>query len=70
MKPPADCKELARRLVADAVPLHGRTYHDIRLAAAIIADIGDSFLGISEECVATFLSHDPTLYHTEPEDNR
>lgn len=36
MKPPADCAELARRLEKEAAPLHGRTYHDMIFAAAVL----------------------------------
>jgi len=70
MKPPADCKELARRLVADAVPLHGRTYHDIRLAAAILRAVDYEVPCTCQEWLTHTLCHDTTLYHTEPEDNR
>ncbi|MBQ1428430.1 MAG: hypothetical protein IIZ06_02070 [Kiritimatiellae bacterium] len=67
MKPPKDCKELARRLKAAAQPLHGSTYHDLRLAAAILEDFGDALPGISGDCVACFLAADQSLYHVEPE---
>ena len=70
MKPPADCKELARRLVADAAPLHGRTYHDMRLAAAIIGYIGEELPSSSRYWLEVVFSQNSTLYHVEPEDNR
>lgn len=41
MTPPADCAELARRLEKDAAPLHGRTYHDMIFAAAVIRMMDD-----------------------------
>ena len=67
MTPPKDCKELAMRLKQVAAPMHGRSYHDVRLAAAILDDFGDALPGISGNCVAAFLDHDPSLYHVEPE---
>ena len=70
MTPPKDCKELASRLKAAAQPLHGRTYHDLRLAAAIIADFDVCWPEHSGECVAAFLAADPGLYHVEPEGER
>lgn len=67
MTPPNDCKELARRLQEAAQPLHGQTYHDLRLAAAILADFGDALPGMSGNCVACFLSNDLSLYRADPE---
>lgn len=70
MTPPKDCKELARRLRAAAQPLHSRTYHDLRLAAAIIEDFDTCYPEHSVECVAAFLAADPALYQTDPEGER
>ena len=39
MKPPATCAELVRRLKAIAVPMHGQSHHDVRLAAAVLEAI-------------------------------
>lgn len=63
MTPPKDCKELAMRLKQVAAPMHGRSYHDVRLAAAILEDFGDALPGMSGNCVACFLESDPSLYH-------
>ena len=39
MKPPATCAELVRRLKSIAVPMHGQSHHDVRLAAAVLEAI-------------------------------
>lgn len=70
MTPPRNCRELARRLKQAAQPLHGRTYHDLRLAAAIIEDFDTCYPEHSVECVAAFLAAYPKLYHVEPEGDR
>ena len=70
MKPPATCAELAMRLKQVAAPMHGRSYHDVRLAAAIIEDFDTCYPEHSVECVAAFLAADPSLYHVEPEGDR
>lgn len=70
MKPPATCAELARRLRAAAQPLHGRTYHDLRLAAAIIEDVSSGFHEETSYLLRHLLANDPALYQTEPEGER
>ena len=70
MTPPKDCKELARRLVADAAPLHGRTYHDMRLAAVVLENCAFRCGELPDVIMHLSLEYDKTLYHTEPEDNR
>ena len=67
---PIEEPPVVRHLAEAAQPLHGRTYHDLRLAAAILDDFGDALPGISGNCVAAFLDHDPSLYHVEPEGER
>jgi len=67
MTSPKDCKELARRLQEAAQPMHGQTYHDLKLAAAILEDFGDALPGMSGNCVECFLSSDPSLYSADPE---
>lgn len=70
MTPPRNCRELARRLKQAAQPLHGRTYHDLRLAAAIIDAIGHWRLSTSAQMLGNALAADPSLYHVEPESDR
>lgn len=70
MTPPRNCRELTRRLKQDAQPLHGRTYHDLRLAAAIIEDVSSGFPEETSHLLRHLLANDPALYHTEPEGER
>ena len=70
MTPPKDCKELAMRLKQVAAPMLGRSYHDVRLAAAIIEDFDNCYPEHSVECVAAFLAADPKLYHVALEGDR
>ncbi len=69
MNPPASCAELARRLKLDAVPLHGRTYHDMRLAAAILQLLCEEYWYV--DCALKIILRDtPELYHAEQEPER
>lgn len=70
MTPPKDCKELARRLRAATQPLHGRTYHDLRLAAAFVEDVADGFPEETRHLLRHLLAADPALYQTDPEGER
>ena len=67
MKPPATCAELVRRLKAIAVPLHGQSHHDVRLAAATLEAI-DSPHWLANSTVGIVLHNDRSLYYTEPEE--
>ena len=69
MKPPASCAELARRLKLDAVPLHGRTYHDMRLAADLI-EVLTSPLTNADGALEFLLERNPSYYHAEQEPER
>lgn len=69
MKPPATCAELVRRLKSIAVPLHGQSHHDVRLAAGVLEAI-DSAHWLANSTVGIVLHNDRSLYFTEPEDER
>ena len=69
MKPPATCAELVRRLKSIAVPLHGQSHHDIRLAAAVLEAIDNSHW-IANSAIDIVRHNDRSLYHTEPEAER
>lgn len=56
MKPPKDCAELARRLEQEAAPLHGRTYHDMIFAAAVLRMFDDQFPANSHYMLGALLA--------------
>lgn len=66
MKPPTTCAELVRRLRAIAVPMHGQSHHDIRLAAAALEAI-DNAHWLANSTIGIMLHNDRSLYHVEPE---
>ena len=66
MKPPATCAELVRRLKAIAVPMHGQSHHDVRLAAAVLEAIDGSHW-IANSAIDIVRHNDRLLYFTEPE---
>jgi len=66
MKPPATCAELVRRLKAIAVPLHGQSHHDVRLAAAVLEAIDNSHW-IANSAIDIVRHNDRSLYLVEPE---
>lgn len=71
MTPPADCAELARRLEKDAAPLHGRTYHDMIFAAAVIRMMDDLYTVPTRSIIQGVLEMGrDRFYHTEPEGER
>ncbi len=71
MKPPADCAELARRREKEAAPRHGRTYHDMIFAAAVLRMMDDLWTVPSRGIVKGVLEMGrDRFYHTEPEGER
>ena len=66
MKPPATCAELVRRLKSIAVPLHGQSHHDVRLAAAVLEAIDGSHW-IANSAIDIVRHNDRSLYLVEPE---
>ena len=66
MTPPATCAELVWRLKSIAVPLHGQSHHDVRLAAATLEAI-DSAHWLANSTVGIVLHNDRSLYLVEPE---
>jgi hypothetical protein len=71
MNPPADCAELARRLEQDAAPLHGRTYHDMIFAAAVIRMMDDLYTVPTRSIIAGCLAMGrDRFYHVEKEEER
>lgn len=69
MKPPATCAELVRRLKAIAVPMHGQSHHDVRLAAAVLEAIDNSHW-IANSAIDIVRHYDRSLYLVEPEGER
>ena len=66
MRPPTTCAELVRRLRSIAVPMHGQSPHDIRLAAAVLEAIDGSHW-IANSAIDIVRHNDRSLYHVEPE---
>ena len=52
-----------------AVPLHGQSHHDVRLAAAVLEAIDGSHW-IANSAIDIVRHNDRSLYHTEPEAER
>ena len=69
MRPPTTCAELVRRLKAIAVPMHGQSHHDVRLAATVLEAIDGSHW-IADSAINIVLHNDRSLYLVEPEGTR
>lgn len=71
LTPPADCAELARRLEQDAEPLHGRTYHDMIFAAAVLRMMDDLWTVPSRSIIqGVYQMGRDRFYAVEPEGER
>lgn len=70
MRPPANCKALARRLRQDAAPLHGRTYRDMAFAADVLDLLDERAPSTGAWLLGEAFGRAPGRYHVEPEGDR